>query len=111
MKKNYAEIAANWWCEKIEEQNPHIDSKLLKPFKLFLIIRVDESIRKEAHIKLSTYRGFKSETLFEVAHLTGVDKLLPPGFEMMVTPDIGVTVYDSCGMLVPMKNVSLRCVC
>ena len=110
MEKNYAESAANWWAEKIEEQNPEIDSTVLTLFKSILSERVDASIKKDAHIKLSTYRG-KSETLFEVAHITGVEKLLPTGFEMMVTSDIGVTVYDSSGMLVPLNNVSLGCVC
>lgn len=114
--KNYGHDAAEWWCQKIEEQHPNVDIDKLEAFKKDLTSKINNEVKKYAHIELSTFKksilvkGYAN--IFETANSTGVSALLPEGYEMSITYDIGIMVYDSYGMLVPLtNNVSLRCVC
>lgn len=104
MRKNYGNEAANWWAEKIEEENPSVDSKKLEHFKKSLAYTVNIALAKYAHAKLSTYRkedfpkGYK--TLADSALAAGLTAKLPAGYEMTIFYDTGISVYNASGALV-----------
>lgn len=104
MKKNYGNAAANWWAEKIKEENPSVDSNKLERFKMSLAHTVNVAIAKYAHTRLSTYKqddfpkGYK--TLVDSALAAGLTTKLPAGYEMTIFYDTGISVYNSSGALV-----------
>ncbi len=104
MRKNYGNEAANWWAEKIEEENPSVDSNKLESFKMLLAHTVNVALAKYAHTQLSTYKkddfpkGYN--ILADSALAAGLTAKLPAGYEMTIFYDTGVSVYNSYGALV-----------
>ena len=94
MKKNYAETAANWWCEKIKEGNFGCSPKNIDKFRDSLSSEINRIFSLDAHLSITTYNSSS------IATLTGMNATIPKGYEMTIFPISGVLVYNEVGRLV-----------
>lgn len=107
MRKNYGETAANWWVEKIVENNLGVEPNNLDAFQKVLSRKIDNAVSKYAHIELSSYKPEKYKKNFEIldniVNSVGLHANIPNGYEMSITYDAGICIYDDSGMLVPLN--------
>lgn len=98
MENNYSKAAANWWAEKIEEES-FKSTKNISTFEERLSTEIFDTISRNAHMVISTYKK-RSEFLDHIAFKTNMSSDIPLGYEMHISYNIGVHVYDSHGKLV-----------
>lgn len=97
-QNNYCKAAADWWAKAIEKGSiggiKNIDS-----FQEVLTKEIDNTISKQAHMKISTYER-RSTVLDTIAYKTGMCADIPNGYEMKISHDAGAYVYDKKGKVV-----------
>lgn len=98
MENSCSREAANWWAKKIKEASftivPNIDN-----FEKKLSEMISREFSKNPHMRISTY-GHPSNLLSEIAFKTEMPATIPAGYEMQISYDTGVVVYNNKGELV-----------
>lgn len=94
--KDYGTLAADWWGEKITEENLGYEPKNLNSFKEILTNTINYNISLNAHMIISTYlKGDKN--LERIALTTNMCANIPSGYEMGIYYGTGLSVYDKFG--------------
>lgn len=98
MENSCCRKAANWWADKIKEASltsvQNIDA-----FKEKLSEVIFREFSKNPHMRISTY-GHPSNLLSEIAFKTEMPATIPAGYEMQISYDTGVVVYNKKGELI-----------
>lgn len=98
MSENYAEKAANWWSEMIQDSYPNRNITELVSFKKLLTGAIRPLISYHGTLCLSTCS--KLNTILEdVAYQAMLPVDIPSGYEMKIMVDY-ISVYNSQGFLV-----------
>ena len=98
MSNNYNDMAANWWADKIQ-QNQATPITELDLFKEELSSQIKSFTSIHGSMVISTY-GSPSILLNDIAVNVGIfTYLIPSGYEMRILFD-SVSVYNSVGRLV-----------
>ena len=98
MSNNYNDMAANWWADKIQ-QNQTTPITELDLFKEELSSQIKSFTSIHGSMVISTY-GSPSILLNDIAVNVGIfTYLIPSGYEMRILFD-SVSVYNSVGRLV-----------
>lgn len=99
MSKKYGKTAANWWAEKITEENLGYEPHNIDSFKEFLADVIDKHVALNAHMIISTTK--KSDTNLSIASAqTKMYAKIPKGYEMGIYGDSGISVFDNVGLLI-----------
>ena len=94
MTENYANIAANWWTNLIQESNPEMEIHELGCFKKLLIQTIRNTRPLHSILRLSN-----DKIINEIAMQSFLPVNIPKGYEMLIA--IGeVFVYNSSGVMV-----------
>lgn len=99
MSKNYGTAAANWWAEKITEENLGYEPNNIDSFKEFLSDVIDKHVALNAHMIISTNRKTDANLLMASVQ-TKMYAKIPKGYEMGIYGDSGISVFDNVGFLI-----------
>ena len=96
--KDYAELAAKWWSNKIRSIYNQAPIRNLDFFERILMKKIQILSNTRGSVIISTYKG-RCKLLDEISTISKLPVDLPTGYEMKII--IGsVYVYDSKGTLV-----------
>lgn len=99
MSRNYGTAAANWWAEKITEENYGYEPHNIDNFKEALADAINKHMALNAHMVISTNK--KSDNNLLMASVkTKMFAKIPSGYEMGIYGDTGISVFDNIGLLI-----------
>ena len=98
MENNCSKAAANWWAEKIEEVS-FTAVKNISKFEKRLSSEIFNKVSHDAYMVISTYKK-RSNFLDSIALKTDMLSIIPVGYEMHISHNLGVQVYDDTGKLI-----------
>lgn len=97
MKKNYYELAANWWRKTIQNSEGKIPHGI-DIFEEELSSKIKYLSSLNGSMVISTFQS-PSRLLEDIAFHSGLDAKIPRGYEMHISFN-NVLIYDSIGALV-----------